>query len=286
MATKTVLTEQGTSKTIQAGGMNVHYHDVGNGEPLIMLPSVGPGATAWITFHKNLPELSEHFRCIAMDLPGVAKTGPVIYNEPVHNLQARTALALMDALGIQKAHILGNSQGGQSAMVFAAHYPERTNKLVFGACHIVTGSDRYLMANRPSEAMRASRELGQNPDPTREDIRRVLRLFIDNQALVTNELVEYSYNIMHSRPDLAEARRKSTSTYYDHGPAIVNIKAPTLIIWGRYDRMCAFEVGVNALNHIHNSRMVLLNDCGHWVPFEKPEAYNAHVLNFLRGNWA
>ena len=284
MASTTQLTEEGTSKTIEAGGMNVHYHDVGEGDPLIMLPSVGPGATAWLTFHKNLPVFSQHFRCIAMDLPNVAKTGPVVFNEPVHNLQARTALALMDALSVEKAHILGNSQGGQTAMVFASHYPERTNKLVFGACHIVTGGDRYLMGNRPSEAMRAARNLG--PDPSRDAIRNALRVFIDDEALVTGELVEYCYDIMHSRPDIAEARQQSTSTYYDHGPDIVNITAPTLIIWGRYDRMCVFEVGINCLNHINNSRMVLLDNCGHWVPFEKPGEYNAHVLNFLTGDWA
>ena len=81
-----------------------------------------------------------------MDMPNFAKTGPWVYNEPVHNLQARTAKALMEALGIKKAILLGNSQGGQSAMVFASHYPEMVEKLVFGACHIVTGADTYLFA--------------------------------------------------------------------------------------------------------------------------------------------
>jgi hypothetical protein len=58
------LTEAVTGKTIAAGGMNVHYHDVGEGEPVLFLHSYGPGTTAWITFHKVVGALSEHFRCI------------------------------------------------------------------------------------------------------------------------------------------------------------------------------------------------------------------------------
>jgi len=119
------ITEESTSRWIEANGIRVHYHDIGQGDPLIMLHSVGPGAfTAWITFCKNFPALSQHYRCIAMDLPNFAKSGPIVYEEPVHNLQADTVRALMEGLGIEKAHVLGTSQGGQSGMVmFAAHYP-------------------------------------------------------------------------------------------------------------------------------------------------------------------
>ena len=138
MATTAQITEENTSKTVEAGGTTLHYHDVGTGDPLIMLHSYGPGTTAWITFHKNFPALSEHFRCIAMDLPNFAKSGPLVYDEPTHIHQAKAALALMDALGIDKAHILGNSQGGQTALTFAYLYPDRVNKLVWGGGHIGT----------------------------------------------------------------------------------------------------------------------------------------------------
>ena len=131
-----------------------------------MLHSYGPGTTGWITFHKVLPAFAEHYRCIVMDLPNFGRTGPVVYNEPLHNLQARTAVGLMDVLGIDKAHLVGNSQGGQSAMVLAAHDPHRVDKLVFGACHIRTGGDLYLMGNRPSEGSLVTREVRDNP--TRE----------------------------------------------------------------------------------------------------------------------
>jgi len=70
--------------------------------------------------------LSQHFRCILMDLPNFSKTGPIVYKEGVHAVQARTAVALLDALGIPRAHFVGNSQGGQSSMVVAMTYPDRS----------------------------------------------------------------------------------------------------------------------------------------------------------------
>src|SRR6201997_4822212 len=152
------LTEEGTSKTIAAGGVTVHYHDVGEGEPALFLHSYGPGTTAWITFHKTVGGLSQHFRCILMDLPNFSKTGPIVYREGVHAVQARTAVALLDALGIARACWVGNSQGGQSAMVAAIAYPERVEKFVMGGSHIGTGGDRYLLASRPSEGARTTQQ--------------------------------------------------------------------------------------------------------------------------------
>ena len=98
------LTEEGTSKTIAAGGIRVHYHEAGEGDPVLFLHSYGPGTTAWITFHKTVGALSQHFRCILMDMPNFAKTGPIVYREGVHAVQARTGVALLDALGIARAH--------------------------------------------------------------------------------------------------------------------------------------------------------------------------------------
>src|SRR5678815_5728365 len=145
------LTEAGTSRTIEAGGMTVHYHDVGTGEPVLFLHSYGPGTTAWITFHKAVGELALHRRCILMDLPNFSKTGPIVYREGVHAVQARTAVALLDALGIQRACWVGNSQGGQSAMVAAISYPDRVRRFVMGGSHIGTGGGRSPVAPGPPQ---------------------------------------------------------------------------------------------------------------------------------------
>jgi 2-hydroxy-6-oxonona-2,4-dienedioate hydrolase len=280
------LTEEGTSKTVEAAGMQVHYHDVGTGEPLIMLHSGGPGTTAWLTFFKTLPALSKHFRCIAVDLPNFAKSGPAVFSEPVHTFEARVVLRVIDALGIEKPHLLGNSEGGQACMVFAYTYPDRIDKLVWGAAHIGT-ADGYTAEYTFTVEPEASREFtdAASTDPTPANLRRYLEWQIRDKSLIDDELVEYIRAAHTGRPDLAVARSSSVNVPFDHIKGVMSIQAPTLLVWGRHDRTANFEIGINALNHIPNSRMVMLH-CGHWVPFERPREYTSHVLNFLKGDWA
>jgi pimeloyl-ACP methyl ester carboxylesterase len=275
------LTEEGTSRTVAAGGMQVHCHEIGAGEPLLFLHSYGPGTTAWITFHKVVHAFAAQYRCILMDLPNFSKTGPIVYRESLHAVQARTAVALLDALSIEEASWVGNSQGGQSAMVAAINYPGRVKKFVMGGSHIGTGGDRYLLANRPSEGSRATTRAIADPSP--DNIRQYLRVHIDDESLVTDELVQYIHRAHTWSPGFSEARRQSVSLPHDYTPDLAGIRAPVLLIHGRYDRMVPFEVSIAILNHIADSRLVLLNNCGHWPPFEKPAEWSAHVLAFLKG---
>jgi pimeloyl-ACP methyl ester carboxylesterase len=216
-----------------------------------------------------------------MDLPNFSKTGPIVYREGVHAVQARTAVALLDALGIGKAHWVGTSQGGQSAMVAAISHPERVRKFVMGGSHIGTGGDRYLMANRPSEGSRATRQALDDPSP--ENIRRYLAVHLDDESLVSDELVDYIHRAHTWSPEFIEARRQSVSLPHDYTPELAGIAAPVLLIHGRYDRMVPFEVSIAILNHIADSRVVVFNNCGHWPPFEKPAEWTSQVLAFLKG---
>ena len=95
-------------------------------------------------------------------------------------------------------------------------------------------------------------------------------------------MIDYLYEVHNGNPEHAEARDTSVSTYYDHSGDIEAITAPTLIIHGRYDRMVALEVSIQALAHIDDSRLVVINHCGHWTPYEKPEEYTSFVLPFLQ----
>jgi 2-hydroxy-6-oxonona-2,4-dienedioate hydrolase len=82
------------------------------------------------------------------------------------------------------------------------------------------------------------------------------------------------------------ARRQSVSLPHDYTQDLASIQAPVLLIHGaaRPDGAVPFEVSIAILNHIADSRLVLLNNCGHWPPFEKPTEWTAQVLAFLRGD--
>ena len=274
------LTEQETGTTIEAGGMKIHYHDIGQGEPILFLHSYGPGSTAWITFHKVVAEFAGRYRCILFDLPNFAKSGPFVYNESSHAFQARVATQLLDALDIADAFWVGNSQGGQSCLVAAIKHPERVRKFVLGGGHVGT-ADIYVMANRPSEGTRTYRVAIE--DPSDDNLRRYLRAHLYDQELVTDELVDYIHHWHTWSPELTEAREKSANVVVNYTEGLSGIKAPAFMVHGRDDRMVPFEVSIKMLNHIPDSRMLLLNGCGHWPPFEKPQEYAAHVITFLEG---
>jgi pimeloyl-ACP methyl ester carboxylesterase len=266
-------------------GTTVHYHDVGSGDPVLMLHSYGPGTTAWITWYKVLPEFAKHFRCIAMDLPNFAKTGPIVHevHGSVHAFQAEMGIALMEHLGFSKFHVVGNSQGGQTSMEMSWMFPERVNKLVWGAGHIGVGIGMYLMSNNREEGIRAAGIFSRNPTP--ENMRSYLELHIADPALITDELVDYLVKGF-LREDLREARgqiKPSVEPYPDNANEMKKIQAPTLVVWGRDDRTCTFELGIQALNVIPNARLVVFKNTGHWVPFEQPEEYAQAVVPFLRG---
>ena len=134
MATTATLTEEGTGKTIQAGGVKLHYQEAGTGEPILFLHAYGPGTTAWVQWQRNVEALSQHFRCIMLDLPNSGRSERLapLPDEPGHHTMARGALLLLDALGIEKAHLVGNSMGGTTCLVIAIDHPERVNRVVAG----------------------------------------------------------------------------------------------------------------------------------------------------------
>jgi 2-hydroxy-6-oxonona-2,4-dienedioate hydrolase len=110
-----------------------------------------------------------------------------------------------------------------------------------------------------------------------------VRVHIDDASLVTDELLDDIHRAHAWSPEFMEAHRQLVSLPHDYGPDLPGIKAPVLLVHRRYDRMMPFEVSIAILNHIADSRRVLLNSCGYWPPFEKPTDWAAPILAFLRG---
>jgi pimeloyl-ACP methyl ester carboxylesterase len=284
VATYDNITEEGTSHTIQALGTTIHYHDVGEGPPAVFLHFWGPGSTAWIAWYKVLPILAQHFRCICVDSPNYAKTGPMYADSSLYYMQADAAAAVMDALGIEKAFIVGASQGGQSALTFAGKYPEKLEKLVFGGNHLGTTGGDYLLGNQNEEGIRVAYPALAGPTP--ENMRAYLELCVVDKSLITEDLIEYLTRHHLERPDLAEARGKMQyGPRHDLTEDMMGIEVPTAVIWGRNDRTCGVEIGIRAFNLIKHSTLIVMKDTGHWAPFEKPREYADHLISFLKGDW-
>ena len=120
MATQT-LTEASTSKTVDANGFKLHYNEAGSGDPVIFVHGGGPGASGWSNFVRNIGPLSENHRVILVDMPGFNKSDPVVIGSDTDRLHVNGKIFVdfLDALGIEKATVVGNTMGGGSSAVFS-----------------------------------------------------------------------------------------------------------------------------------------------------------------------
>jgi 2-hydroxy-6-oxonona-2,4-dienedioate hydrolase len=277
-----VITEESTGRFIEAGGVPIHFHDVGSGPPLLMMQTYGPlpGTTAWLTWSRVVDAFAQRYRCILVDHPNYGLTGPITYHEPVHDVNARVAVAVLDELGIDTVTAIGNSVGATSVLDLSLRHPGRVKNLVIGGCHASTGGDPYLIVPFPSEVSRYFAESVEDP-PDPDKFRRLLGGIFHDPELVTDELVAMAYTARIEHPDHAEARRSSVSVPHSNLSELERVTVPTLIVHGRFDRMVPYEQALMLLTYIRSSNLVVLNNCGHWPQYEQPSEYASHVLRFL-----
>jgi len=174
------LTEAGTSRYVEAGGMKLHYNEAGSGEAVIMLHGGGPGAGGWSNFSKNFGPFAERYRTVLLDCPGFNKSDTILSSEPRDLINARAVRDLMDALGIQKAHLIGNSMGGASSIRFALEFPDRIDRLILmGAA----GGGQSLFQPLPLEGIKLLFKVYMHP--TMDNLKQMMNVFIYDQKQLT-----------------------------------------------------------------------------------------------------
>lgn len=275
-----MLTKNATSRFTEANGLKLHYHEAGEGAPLIMTSGNGVGSSTWYPYHRSLPFLAPHFRCLLLDQPGYGGGDVVIVKgESRSTMYARTIRDFMDSMGIEKASLVDMSFGAQTAQVFALTYPERVDRIVMHAAALPGPS---LIGIKPDAGFKA---MGRAFDaPSMETMREMMRTFFSPSSNYSDDELDLQERLdaWLSRPEQDEARRKSDAIWRDLSDEIKNIEAPVLQINGKYDLLAPLEEGLRLFNLIPNGRLVVLNDCGHWIPFEKPEEFAWLVTAFLK----
>lgn len=277
-----MFTEQGTSRLVPFEDDLIHFHDVGAGEPLIMPQAFGPlpGTTSWLSYHKVLPRLARHFRCILLDYPNFGRSSARIFHEPVHDLYSRQAFAVMDELGIDSAMVLGSSTGGTVALDMALTERKRVTRLVVGSCEASTGGETTLLAAAPSEVFRLFQDCQSNA-PDRERIRRLLRGILYDEGLVSDSLIDAMYELRVAEPEHADAWARSESIPRSNLVDLRSLDIPTLVIHGRHDRMVPLEQGLRLVSVLPSADLVVMEGCGHWPAYERPDAFTRYAMSFL-----
>ena len=272
--------EKETSRYAQAGGIRVHYNEAGTGEPLIFCEGQGPGTSAYVVYHRVFGPLSERFRCLLLDQPGYGKSDAVaVKGESRSTMYARTVRDFMDALKIEKATIVDMSFGAQTGQVFALENPTRVSKLVLHASGMGVIP---MFAVQPMEGITIMAETFKNP--TLQSMRRMMNSFLFNGPSFSDAelMLQERLDAWLSRPELEKARLASDNVKRDVSGDLKNLKVPVLQIHGRDDRVSSLESAMTLFNHIPDTRLVILNRCGHWAPVDQPKEFARLVTDFVK----
>ncbi|WP_159980568.1 MULTISPECIES: alpha/beta fold hydrolase [unclassified Novosphingobium] len=262
--------------------LNIHYHDLGESQDVVvMLHGSGPGASGWANFNRNIDPLVEAgYRVLLIDCPGWGKSDSVVNAGSRSDLNARVVKGVIDALGIGKINILGNSMGGHSATAFALTYPDQIGKLVLMGGGTGGAS---LFTPMPSEGLKLLNALYRAPSV--ESLKKFNDVFVFDASVLTDDLLQARLANMLGRRDHLENFIKSQELnprqFPDFGPRLPSISAQTLIIWGRQDRVVPMDTGLRLVAGIPNSRLHIFNQCGHWAQWEHAGEFNRLVLDFL-----
>lgn len=266
---------------IQEGELDLqlHYNEIGAGaETVIMLHGSGPGASGWANFNRNIePLVDAGYRVILMDCPGWSKSDPVVCTGSRSELNARALKGLMDALKIERAHLIGNSMGAHSVTAFALANPTRIGKLVLMGGG--TGGPSQFVP-MPTEGIKLLQALYR--DPSIENLKRMMAVFVYDASSLTEELFQARLDNMLQRREHLDNFVKSLAAnprqFTDYGPRLSEISAPTLVIWGRDDRFVPMDIGLRLLWGMPNAELHIFNKCGHWAQWE-------HAGNSMRWCW-
>jgi 2-hydroxy-6-oxonona-2,4-dienedioate hydrolase len=281
------LTYDSSSRSVKTRNWTIHYNEAGPADApaVVLLHGSGPGATGWSNFKTNIGPLSEHFRVIAPDMPGWGESDAVVKEDRDH---AEAAVQLLDALGIEKAAFVGNSMGGITTLRLATEHPERVS-------HVVTmgpGSGPQPKLLSPggglSEGMKVL--VAAYRDPSAASMKQLTEVMtFDNARFATDELAAERAATAARRPEhLANyldgfARGGAIAQWFSLD-ALASVDISTLLIHGRDDRVVHFENSLILLARIRNSRLVLLNRCGHWAQVEHADEFNRLVTEFVTHN--
>lgn len=260
---------------IPAGDIELYYEEHGTGAPLLLIPGFGTGL--WIWF-KQLAAFSKEFRTIAFDPRGIAQSDAP--DAPVTiRMIADDVAALMKALNLESAHILGASFGGFVAQEFALQYPQMTRSLTlcctsFGGPHHIPPSVETLQALASTKGLNTEDRVRENlllafspefVEQNREEVEKVIKLRGQNFV-----------------PEYAYLHQLQAAMAFNTEERVSEIVAPTLILTGDADIIVPMENSINLAARIPDARLVVVKGGSHTFFIEQPLEFNRAVREFVK----
>lgn len=267
------------ARSATINGVTVAYHDLGSGPCAVLIHGGGPGASGWSNFSRNAEALAERFRVLIVDLPGFGRSEKPPLPDKRYQFFASIILGLLDHLAVRRASLVGNSLGAMVSLRFALDFPERAKKLV------LMGAPGWLsLSVTPTEGVQHLMNYYRGEGPTREKLRAFLACMVADRTGITDEIVEERFAASID-PEVIR-----TSPLASNSPAIGEalwredvscVTHPTLLVWGREDRVVPLDGAFPLLKQLPNGRLHVFAPCGHWAQWEHANRFNKLVAGFL-----
>lgn len=270
----------GSEERLRLRDGEVRYFRMGEGPPLLLLHGLGEGSIVWFD---NIAPLAKSHTVFALDLPGHGESYKPLWERPLH--QAVEFLSeFMDALGIAKASLVGNSLGGLLAIAMTLKHPYRIHRLVLensaGLGREVAWFLRLISIPVLGEILAS---------PSRTGIRRLLNMILHHRSVWPEALVEELFKIrrVHGNKESMLFMLRNGVSVRGVKPHILltehlhTIKTEVLVIWGRNDPLFPVSHAERAAKILPHSRLEVFTECGHWPHLEVRDEFNHLVSDFL-----
>ena len=264
-------------KSVRANGIATNYLEAGDGsETVVLIHGSGPGVTAYANWRLVLPELAKRFRVLAPDMVGFGYTERPSDIEYGLETWVRQTLGFLDAHGIEKAHLVGNSFGGAIALRIAARHPDRVGRLVLmgsmGVDFPITDGLQRVWGYEPSF----------------ENMRGVLDVFAYSREIVNDELAKVRYEGS-IQPGFQEAfaamfpapRQRWVAAMTTPEDELKQVQHRTLIVHGREDQVIPLANSYRLEELLENADLAVFSHCGHWSMIERTADFTRLVTDFL-----
>jgi len=266
-----------TSKDVTVLGFKLHYLEAGRGAPVVLLHGLGGDGSRWAP---NIEPLARDFHVFALDQIGFGQSDKPLANYHTGML-AEFLVDFLSAVNVSKASLVGNSMGAGVALYTAVHFPQVVDRLVLadgGGFRAASGTSPAALPAPTPEALRR-RQL-QN-SVTRAETREFFRILFHDKSLVTDKMVDEQL-AMRLRSAFTITKMQEAG---DRGSLseeqVRGVKAPTLIVWGKYDEL-ANPSGADRLERtIPGAKKAIIDNCGHLPQLEKVDEFNRLVREFL-----
>jgi 2-hydroxy-6-oxonona-2,4-dienedioate hydrolase len=277
---------------VKVDGRNVRYLEEGSGVPAILLHGSSLGSSADV-FRRNLHALAQHgIRAIAVDLPGFGKSdAPDGLSAP---LRKTFVLRFMDALGLERAALIGHSSAGSTVVSLALAHPERiSHVIILGTGSLLppleTAAGKVGARGEAAQARLEERMVRQ--EPSLEDTRALLEANLFHHELITPEELELRHQnsigrcfeqfvLRHAEAQEQGAGGKSKETV-PLWQRLVELKMPLLLIYGREDRARAAERATLLHERYPQLDLHFAEGCKHMVPWDAADLFHRLAVPFL-----